>query len=553
MSQSECQRIAPDVKLGKGVRLFGFVNLYGCEIGDDVKIGTFVEIQKGARIGRSCKISSHSFICEGVTIEDDVFIGHGVTFINDRLPRATNGEGILQCEEDWTCEPTVVRKGASIGSGATLLCGITIGEGAMVGAGSVVTRDVPAHAVVAGNPARIIPRKVQAPAAIPAPISVQTNQTVPFLDLKAQHAPLRDEIVRAVEAVIESNTFAGGPFVEKFEEEFAAFCDVPFAAGVASGTDALWLALLALGVGPGDEVITTPMTFMATAEAISYCGAQPVFVDIDPETYTMDPEQVERAITPRTRAIVPVHLFGQMADMDPILELANRRGIPVIEDACQAHGAEYKGRKAGVVGLAGCFSFYPGKNLGAFGEAGAVVTSDPELHAKIQMLRDHGQARKYHHQVIGWNGRMDGIQGAILSVKLRVLGEKNEARRAHAAQYQSLLSGIPGLHLPVEAADRKHVYHLYAIRLKARDEMLRYLTQAGVHCGIHYPIPLHLQPAYRFLNLPRGSFPVAERCAEEFLSLPMYPELSPAQIETVACQVRCGHQNSEAEARERAA
>lgn len=360
---------------------------------------------------------------------------------------------------------------------------------------------------------------------------------VPFLDLKAHHEPLREEILAAIGEVIDTSAFAGGPFVARFEEEFAAFCGSPHAIGVGNGTDALWFALLALGVGPGDEVITVPMTFMATAEAISFCGAKPVFVDIDPQTYTMDPAQLEQAITRRTKAIVPVHLFGQMADMDPIMEIARRHGLPVVEDACQAHGAEYKGRKAGTIGVAGCFSFYPGKNLGAFGEAGAVVTADARLKEKIQMLRDHGQARKYHHTVVGWNGRMDGIQGAVLRIKLRHLARANAARRAHAQLYTRLLANVEEVIPPHEASYGRSVYHLYAVRVQNRDAVLRRLTERGIGCGVHYPIPVHLQEAYRHLGLCRGSFPVAEQCANEFLSLPMYPELASAQVRLVAEEV----------------
>jgi dTDP-4-amino-4,6-dideoxygalactose transaminase len=357
---------------------------------------------------------------------------------------------------------------------------------------------------------------------------------VPFLDLRAQHEPLQAEFMEAFRQVMEASAFAGGPFVARFETEYAAFCRTRHALGVGNGTDALWLSLLALGVGPGDEVITVPNTFIATAEAISACGARPVFVDVDEQTYTMDPAQLEAAITLRTQAIVPVHLFGQTADMDSILVLARRHGTPVVEDACQAHGAEYKGQRAGSLGTVGCFSFYPGKNLGAFGEAGAVTTDDPELRAKVQMLRDHGQAAKYHHSVIGWNARMDGIQGAVLSVKLRRLRAANEARRAHARRYDELLADEPGIILPIAATDRRHVYHVYAVRVQNRDEILQRMAARGVHCAIHYPVPIHLQKAYSFLGLRPGRFPVAERCAREFLSLPMYPELQPEQVEYVA-------------------
>lgn len=362
--------------------------------------------------------------------------------------------------------------------------------------------------------------------------------TVPFLNLRAAHDPLKAEILAAIQQVIESSAFAGGSFVAKFDQEFAAYSNSKFSIGLGNGTDALWLPLLALGVGPGDEVITVPSTFMATAEAISYCGAKPVFVDIDERTYTMDPAQLERAITGRTKAIIPVHLFGQIADMDPILEIANRRGIPVIEDACQAHGAEYNGRRAGSLGVAGAFSFYPGKNLGAMGEAGATTTSDAALKVKIETLRDHGQHKKYHHSMIGWNARMDGMQGAILSIKLRHLERGNDARRTNAALYGKLLAGEPGITLPVEAPGRKHVYHIYAVRVANRDAVLDALGKRGIHCGIHYPIPVHLQEAYSFLGLGKGSFPVAERCAEEFLSLPMFPELAPDQIEAVTQELK---------------
>lgn len=357
---------------------------------------------------------------------------------------------------------------------------------------------------------------------------------VPFLDLGAHHEPIRTELEAAIGEVIRGSAFAGGPFVARFEEAFAEYCGAKGAIGVGNGTDALWLSLLALGVGPGHEVITVPSTFMATAEAVSYCGARPIFVDVDLTTYTMDPAQLERAINSRTKAILPVHLFGQSADMDPILEIAARHGIPVVEDACQAHGALYRGRKAGTMGLAGCFSFYPGKNLGAFGEAGAVVTDDPELQRKIQVLRDHGQSRKYQHSVVGWNARMDGIQGAVLSVKLKRLDAANARRRGHAAHYRELLGSVKEVVLPAEAPERTHIYHVYAVRVENRDRVLAAMTDEGISCGIHYPVPVHLQEAYRFLGHGRGSFPIAEHCADTFLSLPMFPELTSDQVRAVA-------------------
>ena len=367
---------------------------------------------------------------------------------------------------------------------------------------------------------------------------------VPFLDLKAQYATIKDEIHTAVSEVMENTAFAGGPFVAGFEQAFAEFCGCKNAIGVGNGTDALWLSLLTLGIGPGDEVITVPNTFIATAEAITYCGAKPVFVDVDPKTCNMDPNKLEdclkKCLSPRLKAVIPVHLFGQTADMDPILTIARAHGLHVVEDACQAHGAEYKGRKAGTMGDTGCFSFYPGKNLGAYGEAGAVVTNDDAIAEKIRIFRDHGQAKKYYHNVIGWNARMDGIQGAVLSVKLKHLARWNEARREHAREYSRLLSPVEGVLIPREADYARHVFHIYAIRIKQRDRLLASLSEKGISCGIHYPVPVHLQKAYHGLGLAQGSFPVAEACAEEFLSLPMFPELKSEQIAYVADTIKGG-------------
>jgi dTDP-4-amino-4,6-dideoxygalactose transaminase len=360
---------------------------------------------------------------------------------------------------------------------------------------------------------------------------------VPFLDLKTQYESIKDEINAAIQGVLGSCAFAGGPFVESFEKEFAAFCSCRCAVGVGSGTDAIWLALLTLGIGQGDEVITVPNTFMATAEAVSMCGAKPVFVDIDRQTYNMNPDLLENAITSRTKAIIPVHLFGQTVDMDPIMHIAKAHRIFVIEDACQAHGAEYKGKRAGSIGDMGCFSFYPGKNLGAYGEAGAVVTNSAEFDEKIRTLRDHGQNKKYYHSAIGWNARMDGIQGAVLSVKIRHLQKWNDARRINAHRYNELLANA-GITLPLEAGYAKHVYHVYAVRVKKRDRVMSALAEKGISCGIHYPVPIHLQSAYSFLGLGAGSLPVAELSASEFISLPMFPELSREQIEYVVTELQ---------------
>jgi dTDP-4-amino-4,6-dideoxygalactose transaminase len=356
---------------------------------------------------------------------------------------------------------------------------------------------------------------------------------IPFLDLKAQYASIKDEIDTAVLGVLASAQYVLGPEVSQFEEEFAAYCDAKHAVAVNTGTSALHLALLAAGVGPGDEVITVPFTFVATVSAVCYAGALPVFVDVEPVTLTMDPAKLEAAITPRTKAIVPVHLYGQMADMDAIMAIAGRHGIAVIEDACQAHGAQYKGRRAGSIGASGCFSFYPGKNLGACGEGGIVVTNN-DAHAKsMRMLRDWGQERRYHHLVKGFNYRMDGIQGAILRVKLRHLDAWTAARRAHAARYSSMLSSLDTVETPVEVAYRRHVYHIYAVRCRDRDGLHRVLEAEGIQSGLHYPIPVHLQKAHEDLGYRPGDFPVSEAAARSVLSLPIYPEMTARQVEQV--------------------
>ena len=348
---------------------------------------------------------------------------------------------------------------------------------------------------------------------------------VPFVDLKAQYLSIKPEIDAAIQGILDTCQFTLGKEVAAFEEEFAAYSGSSIGCGVNSGTSALHLALLAAGVGPGDEVITVPFTFVATVSAIHYSGAKTVFVDVDPETFTMSPDAIERAITPRTKAIMPVHLYGQPADMDPILAIARKHGLVVIEDAAQAHGAEYKGRRVGSLGDLACFSFYPGKNLGAYGEAGMVVTSNPEFARTIRMLRDWGAEKKYHHVLKGYNYRMEGIQGAVLRVKLRHLENWTEARRAAAKRYDELLSGTT-FNAPFVRDDVRHVFHVYAIRVQKRAELQAWLASHDIQSGIHYPIPVHLLPAFADLGYKAGDFPNAEMAAAEVLSLPMYPELT---------------------------
>jgi dTDP-4-amino-4,6-dideoxygalactose transaminase len=363
---------------------------------------------------------------------------------------------------------------------------------------------------------------------------------IPFVDLKAQYHSIKPEIDAAIGKVLESSQFILGSEVAAFEEEFARYSGGGAGIAVNSGTSALHLALLAAGIGPGDEVITTPFTFVATVAAIGYTGARPVFVDIDPASYTIDPRGIEQAITPRTKAIMPVHLYGQMADMDPIMEIARRHKLVVIEDAAQAHGAEYKGRRAGSIGDLGCFSFYPGKNLGAYGEGGLVVTGNPEYIRTIRMLRDWGMERKYHHVLKGYNYRMEGMQGAILRVKLRHLEAWTEARRTRAAGYDAALASS-GVDLPRAMPYNRHVYHVYAVQTLQREELAAALQAQGIQTGIHYPIPIHRLEAWAELNYPVGSFPVAEAVANRVLSLPIFPELSDEAILQVASVVRGVH------------
>lgn len=355
---------------------------------------------------------------------------------------------------------------------------------------------------------------------------------IPFLDLKAQYRTIEDEIKPAVHKVLESTQYVLGSEVKAFEEEFADYVGANHGVACNTGTSALHLALMAAGVGSGDEVITVPFTFIATAAAIHYTGATPVFVDVDPVSFTMDPTKLEGAITPKTKAIIPVHLYGQAADMDPIMAIARRHNLIVIEDAAQAHGARYNDRPVGSIGDFACFSFYPGKNLGAYGEGGLTVTQNDDFAHSMRILRDWGQEEKYHHKVMGYNYRMDGIQGAILRVKLRHLEAWTEGRRAHAAVYNERL-GQAGINIPAELPGRRHVYHVYAIRTPVRTQLQAALKEKEIHSGIHYPIPVHLQEAFAYLGHKRGDFPCSELVADEVLSLPMYAEMSSAAAETV--------------------
>lgn len=365
---------------------------------------------------------------------------------------------------------------------------------------------------------------------------------IPLVDLKAQYATIRDEVDAAVQRVLQQGQFILGPEVQAFEREIASYCETKFAVGVASGTDALRLALLACGTGPGDEVITTPFTFIATAETITQCGATPVFVDIDPGSYNIDPDKIERKITPRTSAILPVHLYGQAADMNPILKLARKYKLKVIEDCAQALGTEYKGKKVGSIGNAGCLSFFPSKNLGAYGDGGMVVTDDADIAETVDLLRKHGAKTSYYHTFLGFNSRLDALQAAILSVKLKRLDSWIETRRSKAALYTQLLSEIDGIEPPSVAEFNTPSFNYYTIRLKdsrlSRNKLREYLESKGIQTTAYYPLSLHLQKAYRALGHKPGDFPESEQAQEQVLSLPMYPELSEGQIREVVKEIR---------------
>ncbi len=351
---------------------------------------------------------------------------------------------------------------------------------------------------------------------------------VPFVDLKAQYDSMQNEIVEAILRVVEDTAFVGGKYVQKFEEEFAAYCNRRYAIGVSSGTSALHLALIALGIEKGDEVITAANTFIATTEAITHAGGKVKLVDIDPDSYTIDPSKIEDATSDRTKVIIPVHLYGQAADMDPILEIASKHGLKVLEDAAQAQGAEYKSRKTGSLGDAAAFSFYPAKNLGAYGDAGIVVTDDEEAAQKIRLYSNHGRESANVHLVEGFNERLDGIQASVLSAKLKHLDRWNEMRRQAAKRYDEMLKDLP-VKTPKQMPYAKHIYHLYVIRIEQRDRIKEMLGEKGVGCGLHYPTPIHLLDAYKYLGKPEGSYPVTEEVAREILSLPMYPEITEEQ------------------------
>ena len=511
-------------------------------IGDNSSIGMNTLIEHHCVVGRNVRIQAQAGLAEYTTIEDDAWIGPRVVTANVYHPTCARAKECLA--------GPIIRRGAIIGGHVFIAPDIEIGAGAFVGAGSVVGRSVEDRALVFGVPAKKIGTVdgmrcpfdmiTGSPYAAPKeeePAPAKTSMQVPLMDLSAQYQTIKQDMRLAVDRIILNNRFIGGKELTEFEADFARFCGAEHALGVSSGTSALELVLRALEIGAGDEVITTPHTFIATAEAILAVGARPVFVDVETATGNLDPALIEAAITPRTRAILPVHLYGRLAAMDRICEIARARGLRVIEDAAQAHGAALHGRQPGSWGDAACFSFYPGKNLGAYGDAGGVVTNDAAIAKRVALLRDHGRTEKYVSSVIGFNARMDTLQAAVLGVKLRRLAKWNAARRRIADAYRTHLAGLPVV-LPEPAAGYEDVYYVFVIRARAREALRKFLNDAGVATGIYYPVPLHLQPALASLGHGKGSFPVSEGLAEEILALPMYAEMDGDKIEYVASKVR---------------
>jgi len=507
-------------------------------IGDGSSVGVNVVIEHHCTIGRNVRLQAQSGLAEYTIVEDDAWIGPRVVTANVFHPTCSRAKECLA--------GPIIRRGAIIGGHAFISPNIEIGANSFVSAGSVVVRSVDEGTQVFGVPAR----KVGTTAQMKCPYDmvegspyvsgtsdVTAPAKVPLMNLKTQNQSLKQELRIAVDTVIFNNRFISGKEVREFEAAFAQFCGTAHAVGVSCGTSAVELALRAVGVGPGDEVITTPHTFIATAEAIVATGATPVFVDVDDATGNIDPRLIPAAISPRTRAILPVHLYGRMADMRAICNIARAHKLPVVEDAAQAHGASLDGKGPGKWGAAAAFSFFPAKNLGAFGDAGGVVTDDPEVQRRVAAYRDHGRAEKYVSATVGAGDRLDTLQAAVLSVKLPKLAGWNEARRKLGAAYLRDLAGLP---IAVVEPQEGYVdcYYVFTIRTKERQALQDFLSKAGISTGIYYPIPLHRQPAFAYLNHPAGSFPVAEAWANECLSLPMYPELPEEWRARVAAKLR---------------
>ncbi len=558
-------------EIGEGTSIWHFSHIMkDARVGKNCRIGQNCFVGKGVHIGNNCKIQNNVSIYEGIILEDNVFCGPSMVFTNVYNPR---------CEIPRMNElrKTVVRRGVTLGANSTILCGNTIGQYAFIGAGSVVLRDVPDYALMVGNPAKRAGWMCKCGVRLKADESqngrlrcsscgdtysmageerilpwseTEEVKEVRLLDLQRQYLPIKSEIDQAIARVVESQRFIGGPEVEALETEIAQYCGSLHAIGVSSGTDALLVSLMALGISPGDEVITTPFTFFATVGSILRLGAKPVFADIDPLTFNIKPQGLEAVVTSRTKAILPVHLFGQCTDMDPLLRIAKERGIAVVEDAAQAIGASYRGKRAGTLGTLGCFSFFPSKNLGAFGDGGMVVTDDDDLADRIRRIRNQGAKPKYFHAVVGGNFRLDAIQAAVLRVKLRHLDSWSKKRRANAACYTKKFeqSGLVGGAIGIpRIVHEEHVFNQYVIRAGNRDSLKRFLSENGIGTEIYYPCPMHLQECLKGDTYSKGDFPESESAAESVLALPIYPELSQAELEHLISKIEDFYSNSGSE------
>lgn len=494
-------------------------------VGEKTIIGKGATIENKVKIGKFCKIQSNVQLVPYSVVGDYVFLSPGVMTSNDKYAGRTK----KRFDE---YKGVTIKKGARLGVAAITLPGVTIEEDAMVGAGSVVTEDVPAGKVVVGTPARIMRDVPEEQLLINQDYYIMN---IPFVDLKTQYKNLKEELDAAILGIIENGTFIMGKPVETFEQHISEFLSAK-ALGCASGSDALLLALMAAGVGEGDEVVTSPFTFFATAGAIARLGAKPVFADIDPETFNITADSISKVLTERTKAIIPVHIYGQVADMDPIMELARQRGLVVIEDACQAIGAEYKGRKAGTIGDYGCFSFFPTKNLGAAGDGGLIVCKRQEDYDKVKMLRVHGAKIKYYHDMVGLNSRLDSMQAAILDVKLKYLNDWNRRRIAIAERYNREL--VNYVKVPCITGNGDQIFHLYSILTDRRDDLEKYLHEKGISTGVYYPVPLHLQNCFAEFGYREGDLPVSERVCRQVLSLPVFPEMTDEQIDYVVRSIK---------------
>jgi dTDP-4-amino-4,6-dideoxygalactose transaminase/acetyltransferase-like isoleucine patch superfamily enzyme len=547
----ESSYVDPPTEIGEGTKIWHFSHVMkNAKIGKNCNIGQNVNIASDVVLGQNVKIQNNVSVYTGVVCEDDVFLGPSMVFTNISNPRSH----IIQ---RGYYQKTLVKKGASIGANAVIVCGNNIGRFSFIGAGAVITRDVPDYALVVGNPGRIVGWMCYCGIRLDFQGRSETKCTacgreykmitekqiseknsdpvssVPLLDLKAQYATIRDQIEPVLKEVIESQYFILGPKVKELEEKIAAYSQCKQAIGVSSGTDALLIALMAIDLKPGDEVITTPFSFFATAGVIARLNAKPVFVDIQEDSYNLDPTKIEAAITDKTKAIIPVHLFGQMAEMDPIMEIANRHNLYVIEDAAQAIGSEDdKGRRAGSLGHMGCFSFFPSKNLGGFGDAGMVVTNDDELASKLIKLRVHGSEPKYYHQIVGGNFRIDALQATVLAIKLDYLDQWTESRQKNAGEYINKLkeNGLEKeLGFPITKEGNRHIFNQFVLRSSQRDELINHLRDHNIGCDIYYPVILSDQECFSYLNNKKGDFPISEKATEEVLAIPIYPELTREQ------------------------